>query len=95
MFTNERGGYLHRQTVCRIFKDIAASVGAVDVHFHTLRHTYAITALQAGDNVKTVQQNLGHHTAAFTLDTYGHVTEDMQKDSAAKMETFAKLVFNL
>jgi hypothetical protein len=38
--------------------------------------------------VKTVQENLGHHTAAFTLDQYGHVTESMKRDSAARMEAF-------
>jgi len=32
------------------------------------------------------QDNLGHHTAAFTLDTYGHVTERMRQESAARME---------
>jgi len=33
-----------------------------------------------------VQGNLGHATAAFTLDRYAHFTEQMQKDSAARME---------
>jgi integrase len=42
--------------------------------------------------VKTVQENLGHHTAAFTLDIYGHVTERMKQDSAARMEAFIKSV---
>ena len=45
-------------------------------------------ALRAGDDVKTVQSNLGHATAAFTLDRYAHYTEDMRKDSAARMEVF-------
>ena len=94
-FTNERGGILSARTVRSAFKRIASSIGAADAHFHTLRHTYAIAALQAGDSVKIVQQNLGHHTAAFTLDTYAHVTEDMQKDSAARMEAFIKRAYNL
>jgi len=33
-----------------------------------------------------VQGNLGHATAAFTLDTYGHVTEQMKQDSADRMQ---------
>jgi hypothetical protein len=44
--------------------------------------------LRSGDAIKTVQGNLGHHTAAFTLDTYAHVTEQMQRDSADRMEAF-------
>ena len=54
----------------------------------SLRHSYAVAALQSGDDIKTVQETLGHHTAAFTLDIYGHVTERMKKDSADRMERF-------
>ena len=46
----------------------------------------------SGDNIKTVQENLGHATAAFTLDVYGHVTEQMKQDSADRMEQFIKSV---
>lgn len=59
-----------------------------DKRFHDLRHTYAVVSLQAGDDLKTVQENLGHHTAAFTLDQYGHVTETMRQASAQRMELF-------
>ena len=48
--------------------------------------------LSAGDDIKTVQENLGHATAAFTLDVYGHVTEQMKLDSAARMERFIQSV---
>ena len=44
----------------------------------------------SGDDIKTVQENLGHATAAFTLDRYGHVTEQMRKESADRMERFIK-----
>ena len=41
--------------------------------FHDLRHGHASQALRDGVPVKTVQARLGHSTAAFTLDVYGHV----------------------
>ena len=53
---------------------------------------YAVVSLKSGDDVKTVQENLGHATASFTLDTYGHVTEKMKKDSADRMQAFIKSV---
>ena len=40
------------------------------------------------DCIKTVSENLGHATVAFTLDVYGHVTEKMKKDSADRMQAF-------
>ena len=46
----------------------------------------------AGDDIKTVQENLGHHTAAFTLDVYGHVTGKMKRASANRMEAFIQRV---
>jgi len=42
-----------------------------------------------------VQENLGHHTAAFTLDVYGHVTDRMKQASADRMEVFIKSVSSL
>ena len=51
-------------------------------------HGYATLALQNGVDVKTVSNNLGHSTTAFTMDKYGHVTETMMKDSAEKMQRF-------
>ena len=53
---------------------------------------YAVASIKSGDDIKTVQSNLGHATAAFTLDVYGHITEQMRKDSAARMEKFIQSV---
>ena len=51
-------------------------------------HIHAITSKQAGDDIKTVQANLGHATATFTLDVSGHVSEKMRRDSATRMQLF-------
>ena len=88
MFTNDFGGHLHPQTVYAHFKKLAASVGAPNARVHDLRHTYAVLSLQNGDDVKTVQGNLGHATASFTLDVYGHVSERMKEDSANRMQKY-------
>ena len=39
---------------------------------HSLRHTYASLLIQAGEPLTYVQQQLGHHSAAFTLTAYAH-----------------------
>ena len=86
VFTDALGKHLIPETVYKHFKRIVASIGYPALRFHDLRHTYAVNALRGGDDIKSVQDNLGHHTAAFTLDTYGHVTEQMKRDSADRME---------
>lgn len=88
VFTNPLGKNLSPQTVYLKFKKIAAEIGVPDARFHDLRHSYAVAALRSGDDIKTVQENLGHHTAAFTLDTYAHVTEQMKHESAERMDRF-------
>ena len=90
VFTTEFGGHYCPQTVYAHFKKIAKQIGAEKANVHSLRHTYAVLCLQNGDDVKTVQSNLGHATAAFTLDVYGHVSEKMKQDSANRMEAYMR-----
>ena len=92
IFSNQTGGFLSYRTVYDCFKRIMGKIGSPSTRFHDLRHTYAVLAIKSGDDIKTVQENLGHATAAFTLDVYGHVTAQMKKDSADRMEQVIKSV---
>lgn len=95
VFCNEVGEHLSPSTVYHNYKKIVASIGLPDARLHDLRHSYAVAALQAGDDIKTAQGNLGHHAASFTLDVYGHVTEEMKRASADRMDGFIKAISNL
>ena len=86
VFVNVLGGHYVHNTLAHNFKRIVTAMGIPDRRFHDLRHTYAVLALQAGIDIKTVQESLGHYTPAFTLEIYGHVSERMQEDAAARME---------
>lgn len=88
VFTNELGSHIPTFMVWRQFKKIVTAMGLPQIRFHDLRHTYATLALQNGVDIKTVSNNLGHSTVAFTMDKYAHVSMTMQLDSAAKMEAF-------
>lgn len=88
VFTTALGGNLSPQTVYNHAKKVLERVGAGDRCVHDLRHTYAVLSIQNGDDVKTVQGNLGHATAAFTLDVYGHISEKMRDDSSARMQKY-------
>ena len=95
VFTTLTGTNLSPQTVYNHYKKLSAQIGAPDSRVYDLRHTFAVLSLQNGDSVKTVQGNLGHATAAFTLDVYGHVSEKMKEDSAARMEGYIQGIANL
>lgn len=95
IFTNPNGSPITQSKAAKIFLSILKQAGVEGVRFHDLRHTYAVNAIRAGDDIKTIQSNLGHASAAFTLDKYGHFTEKMKLDSAARMEAFIKSTLNL
>ena len=95
VFTNEFGRYVSYRAIFDCFKRIVKRIGLPDARIHDLRHTYAVNCIRAGDDIKTVQSNLGHATAAFTLDVYGHFTDDMRSVSAQRMEGFIANVLNL
>jgi len=57
-----------------------------NIRLYDLRHTSATLALTVGVPPKVVSEQLGHASAAFTLDTYSHVLPHMQDEAAAKME---------
>ena len=95
VFTTETGAPFNQQRAVRGFMAALAAAGLSGFHFHSMRHTYAVNALRAGEDIKTVQACLGHDTAAFTLDKYGHVTDQMRKESAARMEAFIENIMRL
>ena len=63
-------------------KTILKNTGLPSIRFHDLRHTFATHALAGGVDAKTLSGILGHTNSSFTLDTYTHVTGDMQKQAA-------------
>ena len=70
------------------FAKVAGRVKDVPrVRFHDLRHSHATQLLSAGVHPKVAQERLGHSTITTTLDLYSHVTETMQEDAAAKLDT--------
>lgn len=90
VFTNpETGNHMNHNAVYRYLKKASSkSFGRNNVRFHDLRHTYAVLSLQAGDDYKTLQENMGHFSASFTLDKYGHCTDTMKAASSQRMNNF-------
>lgn len=63
-----------------IAKGRAGLSGQVGVH--TLRHTYATTALLHDVPLHVVSRNLGHASIAITADIYGHLTDEAAQAAA-------------
>ena len=83
---NPGSAYLHMKTLLR-------RAGLPSIRFHDLRHTFATHALTSGVDAKTLSGILGHTNASFTLDTYTHVTSDMQKQACGIVGGFMEDIF--
>ena len=83
---NPGSAYLRMKTLLR-------RAGLPSIRFHDLRHTFATHALTSGVDAKTLSGILGHTNASFTLDTYTHVTSDMQKTASGIVGGFMEDIF--
>ncbi len=89
VFTNEMGRHLCGGTIYDHWKALLKANGIEkNIRFHDLRHSFATISLENGEDIKTVSENLGHATVAFTMDTYAHVTDAMKKRSGDRMQEF-------
>ena len=85
VFSSPTGGPMSPDSVLHMLQRVLKRAGVPRIRFHDLRHTFATMALQNGVDVKTVSSMLGHYSAGFTLDTYAHVTTDVQMKAAQTM----------
>ncbi len=75
-------------TAYRRMKTLLRYAELPSIRFHDLRHTFVTHALSSGGDAKTLSGILGHTNASFTLDTYTHVTTDMQKKASGIVGNF-------
>jgi integrase len=81
------------QAAYRKMKLLLKNAGLPNIRFHDLRHTFATHALTSGVDAKTLSGILGHTNASFTLDTYTHVTTDMQQRASDIVGGFMNDIF--
>lgn len=94
VFTRPMGENIARNTLYMNFKRAIKDAGLPEsTRFHDLRHSYAVFALEAGDNVKEIQAALGHYSSAFTMNTYAHVSDDARRESAIRQEIAIAEIF--
>lgn len=59
--------------------------GLEGVHFHTLRHTFATRAVEAGFEIKSLSEVLGHASTTVTLERYVHSSMELKRDNMNKL----------
>jgi integrase len=89
VFTNQRGRPISPDTLTRTFNTLVAGSGLPPIRLHDLRHGAGSLALQAGADLKVIQDQLGHSSIVFTADTYVTVVPQVAHGTA---EAVAQLI---
>lgn len=70
----------------RRLKKYTTELGIADVHFHTLRHTFATRCIELGCDTKSLSEMLGHSNISTTMNRYVHPSLDYKRENILKLE---------
>jgi integrase/recombinase XerD len=81
LFLNRRGKQLTRAMIFTIIKDLAAKAGIrKNISPHTFRHSFATHMIEAGADLRAVQEMLGHESI-LTTEIYTHIDRSFLRDT--------------
>ncbi|WP_261133031.1 site-specific integrase [Bacillus sp. Marseille-Q3570] len=87
------GDIMPKSTLFNAFERILKRADLPLVPIHSLRHTHAVLLLEAGADMKYVQERLGHGSVQITSDVYAHISKRIEKDTLGKYEEYMKNVY--
>lgn len=87
VFCTSKGTPVHPRNFNRKFYQLREIAGVPeDVNLHALKHTFATRMPEMGEDLKIVQELLGHARISVTADTYTHVSPELKYKAADKMD---------
>lgn len=79
--------YMEPRVLQYRFKHYMEKCGLEDVHFHTLRHTFATRCVEVGFEIKSLSEILGHANTSITLNRYVHSSIELKRANMNKLNT--------
>jgi integrase/recombinase XerD len=81
VFLNRRGRKLTRAMIFTIIRDLAGKAGIMKkISPHTFRHSFATHMIEAGADLRAVQEMLGHESI-LTTEIYTHIDRSYLRDT--------------
>ncbi|MCI5496136.1 MAG: site-specific integrase [Roseburia sp.] len=81
VFTEEDGSIIDHRRFLDQYYAVLEKYNISRIRFHDLRHTFASLLLESGENIKSIQELLGHSQISTTMDIYAHFSENLKKKS--------------
>ena len=72
-------GFVSPRTFDYRYHKLLRTAGIETINYHALRHTFATRCIEAGVDVKTLSELLGHTDASITLNTYVHSSMERKR----------------
>ncbi|MGN7457861.1 tyrosine-type recombinase/integrase [Paenibacillus pasadenensis] len=88
------GSPMPKSSLFNAFSRCLQRVGLPPLPIHSTRHTFAVLMLEAGVEMKVVQEMLGHGSIQITSDVYAHISKKIEDTSMEKFETFTTGILN-
>lgn len=85
LLTGTANAYMEPRTLENHFKAAAEACNIQDVHFHSLRHTFATRCVELGFDVKSLSEILGHANVNITMNRYVHPSMELKKKNMNKL----------
>lgn len=78
--------FIEPRTYENNFKSYLKHANVSQINFHSLRHTFATRAIEAGFDVKTLSEILGHSDVGITLNVYVHSSLTLKQLNMQKLK---------
>lgn len=85
VLTGDPVRFLEPRSMQYKFERYAADCGLKDVHFHTLRHTFATRCVEVDFEIKSLSEILGHSSPRITLERYVHSSMELKRNNMNKL----------
>ncbi|MEK8133118.1 site-specific integrase [Paenibacillus filicis] len=90
----EDGNFMPKSSLFNSFSRILKRTGLPALPIHSLRHTHAVLMLEAGADMKFIQEQLGHGSISITADVYSHISQKLENRSITMFEKYTSEIFN-
>ena len=86
VFTTTTGTPVDSANLRREFRQLLVQAQLPPIRLHDLRHTCATLLMAQGVLARVVKETPGHSQITLTLDTYSHVSAELQAQAATTMD---------
>lgn len=77
--------YVEPRTMQNHFKYVLTAAQVETTNFHTLRHTFATRCVEAGFDIKSLSEILGHSNVNITMNRYVHPTMELKRQNMQRL----------